>query len=193
VLLLPLLLLLLKPILHQQSNMQQLQAEFPEQYNAISANRFRSGTDMQFAAAYKWYAAHTWAVNRSSQQQQQQQQQHVEEEEEGTPRDSTSDAAKALQFVMLKDHFAWDGCYRQLDGAWRKPGVRFVCLNDNKYNADSLLEINRQTVQFLNVRYSKPSEFELPEGASNGCGYLNGSYGTLPSAQDVAAACIAHQ
>jgi hypothetical protein len=64
-------------------------------------------------------------------------------------------------------------------------------LNDNTEDPKYLPEINRQTVQFLNERYPKPSEFELPVGVTNGCGYLAGTHGRLPSAQDVAAACIA--
>ncbi|WIA31114.1 hypothetical protein OEZ86_001138 [Tetradesmus obliquus] len=213
------------PYFINKTTMQRLQAEFPEEYVATSANRFRTGTDMQFAAAYKWYAAHLWGSDHPSNQQQQQQQDEVrsgsqeianadenhaakaphnvmlqqqqqqQQQQQGEVRANTADedAAKAVHFVMLQDRMAWEGCYRQLDEAWRQPGVRFVCLNDNTYDANSLTEITAQTLQFLNAVYPKPSEFELPEGVTNGCQYVTASFGSLPSAEDVAAACIAAQ
>jgi hypothetical protein len=83
--------------------MQQLQAEFPEQYNATSANRFRAATNVQCQAAYRWYAAHMQALKHPSQRQQQQQQQPA------SPEDSTNHAGNALQFVMLQDIMVENG------------------------------------------------------------------------------------
>jgi hypothetical protein len=169
------------PYFIRKATMQQLQAEFPEQYAATSGHRFRAGDDMQFASAYKWYAAHIWASNYDEQQQQQQQ--HTASK--------PLDADSATQFVMLQDTMleTETGCYKQLSVTWNMPGVKFVCLNDNANDPRYLPEINRQTVQFLSAQYPEPSEFELPEGVSNACSYLTASYGSLPSKQDVAAAC----
>jgi hypothetical protein len=169
------------PYYINKATMQQLQAEFPEQYRATSGHRFRSARDMQFGSAYKWYAAHVWATKHPQQQQQQQQ-------ESGTTAGFT-EADSAVQFVMLQDIMVETGCYRQLFITWNTPGVKFVCLNDNANHPRHLPEINRQTVAFLSAQYPEPSEFELPESVSNGCSYLTASYGSLPSKQDMAAAC----
>jgi hypothetical protein len=162
--------------------MQQLQAEFPEQYAATSGHRFRAGDDMQFASAYKWYAAHIWAAKHPKQQQQQQQQQ----QRSGSD-DREYNPDETLQFVMLADYMAYPGrnVKEEIQAAWQAPGVRFVCLNDNTANLHYLPEINRQTVQFLGAQYPTPSEFELPEGVTNGCRYLSASYGRLPSADEL--------
>jgi hypothetical protein len=198
----PLLLLLLccSPYYINRSTMQQLQAEFPEQYNATSASKFRAADDMQFAAAYKWYAALLAATTQASAKQQQQQQQGVQDIQLHLIEDKADAAAgnvgrdAAVQFVMLQDRMAWEGgCFRQLDEAWRKPGVKFVCLNDNTHDSQHLPEINRQTVQFLEWRYPEPSEFELSGGISNGCRNFEASYAALPSAQGIAAACFSSQ
>jgi hypothetical protein len=168
------------PYFKRKATMQQLQAEFPEQYAATSGHRFRAGDDMQFASAYKWYAAHIWASNYDEHQQQQQQQRQ---------QNTASESFDAIQFVMLQDNMVETGRCEQLSVTWSKPGVKFVCLNDSANDPRYLPEINRQTVQFLSAQHPEPSVFELPEGVSNGCSYLTASYGSLPSKQDIAAAC----
>jgi hypothetical protein len=165
--------------------MQQLQAEFPQQYAATSRHRFRAGDDMQFASAYKWYAAHLWAVNHPEQQQQQQ----------SGSNDGEHNPDETLQFVMLADYMVYPGrnVKDKIQEAWQAPGVRFVCLNDNTNNTTYLPEINRQTVQFLSAQYPEPSEFELPDGVTNACRYLRARYGRLPSADEDTSACIDRQ
>jgi hypothetical protein len=172
------------PYFIRKATMQQLQAEFPEQYAATSRHRFRAGDDMQFASAYKWYAAHIWAAEHPEQQMQQQ--------HSGSD-DGEYNPDETLQFVMLADYMAYPGrnVKDEIQEAWQTLDVRFVCLNDNTNNLHYLPKINRQTVQFLSAQYPTPSEFELPEGVTNGCRYLSASYGRLPSAEEVTSACSA--
>lgn len=151
---------------YQKSIMRQLQDQFPDQFRATTAHRFRSSTDMQVSAAYKWFVQahqpnHTHA--------------HI----------------FASGFVMLRDHHSVKReAYGLLMRAFAVPATKVVCMNDNTSGKPEHLDrIDRQVLTFMNHMYPQPSEFELPPGVRNGCGYVESVYGQLPSQQDVAAAC----
>lgn len=146
----------------QLSVMEQLQAQFPEQYRETSAHRFRSSTDMQFGAA--------WFVE--------------------TQPNHVHGSRLAASFVALTDKYVGSNeAYETLCDAWAKPENKLVCINDNTAADHMLPFINKQVVEFLPQQYPEPAEFELSAGRVNGCRYLAAKFGTLPSQHKITAAC----
>lgn len=58
-----------------------------------------------------------------------------------------------------------------LQKAWTKPGAKVVCLQDdlNDAYADARQLIDPIVRRFLASEHPVPSQFELPQGTSNGC------------------------
>ena len=153
----------------QKKWMQTLQAEFPAEYKATSSHHFRSGTDMQFAAAYKWYLI---------------EKQHAQEELPELHRS---------RFMVINDDVS--RLQQALKVAWKRPDITVVCLNDVRSgtNATAHAEVNSIVGSHLRAMYPEPSEFELLEGMINSCtAYFTSVYGRLPDKQGVEAACTVH-